>query len=402
MLTILKLGYRKYWLIWLIKRLFFYCKKQFLNLPLLVIIALSQKNSWDKKDIRLFGERPNSACDNAYHLYIYTRKNHPDIDAYYIIQKDSPDKTKILEYGNIITYNSLEHIKIFFQSTKIFATNFWFVEPVHYLLWRKRFEKRYGKKAYIFLQHGVIYNDLSAMLHKDRLSFDLFVTSAQREREDILQKYGYTDDQVILTGIARFDWLHHAPKKNILYMPTWRSYLHTKSSIAQSVYLKNIKQLLISKRLNQILETHGYTFVFLPHPELREYITDIATTKCVHIAQWHQNIQQHINECDVFITDYSSTFFDAAYMHIPILYRQFDKKSFHTRHYKSWYFEFKKDGFGPVCQDMSKLLDEIEILCKNDMENDNLYITRAEKFFAFNDQNNCKRIIDHIQLSTRQ
>ena len=50
----------------------------------------------------------------------------------------------------------------------------------------------------------------------------------------------------------------------------------------------------------------------------------------------------------LFITDYSSTFFDFAYLKKPEIFFQFDKEEFYSEHYQKSDFVHEKDAFGDV------------------------------------------------------
>ena len=58
----------------------------------------------------------------------------------------------------------------------------------------------------VFLQHGVIYNDVSAALHKGITGLDLFVTSSPAEARFVKQRMGYGKEVRVL-GLPRFDTL---------------------------------------------------------------------------------------------------------------------------------------------------------------------------------------------------
>ena len=78
---------------------------------------------------------------------------------------------------------------------------------------------------YVFLQHGITKNNLSAWLNKYNKNIRLFVTAAYSEYEAILtDDYQYDASVVKLTGFPRYDYLmQDIPcKKYIIFMPTWR------------------------------------------------------------------------------------------------------------------------------------------------------------------------------------
>lgn len=97
------------------------------------------------------------------------------------------------------------------------------------------------------------------------------------------------------------------------------------------------------------------------------------------------------------ITDYSSVQIDFAYMKKPLAYFQFDYERFSREHYKKGYFDYNDDGFGPVFNDESSLLDYIESMAENNFENTELYLSRHKDFFTLYDTDNCKRNFDAIK-----
>ena len=55
-----------------------------------------------KRDVYIFCERGTDARDNGYHMFKYFVTHYPEKKAYYIITKDSPDRAKVAELGNVI------------------------------------------------------------------------------------------------------------------------------------------------------------------------------------------------------------------------------------------------------------------------------------------------------------
>jgi CDP-glycerol glycerophosphotransferase (TagB/SpsB family) len=92
------------------------------------------------------------------------------------------------------------------------------------------------------------------------------------------------------------------------------------------------------------------------------------------------------------ITDYSSVFFDFAYLKKPLIYYQPED----DYHYEDSYFDFDTMGFGDVIHDKSKLLDKIEYYIKNNCNLEKKYMERVDNFFKYTDRNNSKRVYDWI------
>ena len=99
------------------------------------------------------------------------------------------------------------------------------------------------------------------------------------------------------------------------------------------------------------------------------------------------DIRDLILYSDLLITDRSSLAFDFAYMLKPVIYVDFDSKELEEHHYKPGYFDYNKDGFGPVLQDPKCVVSSILEFAKNNGRMTDTYITRAKNFFPIQDHN---------------
>ena len=80
------------------------------------------------------------------------------------------------------------------------------------------------------------------------------------------------------------------------------------------------------------------------------------------------------------------------------MYTQFDKEEFFNSHtYSEGYFDYERDGFGPVCYDLESTVDAMVRMIENDCQLEPQYEKRVENFFAYTDDQNCKRTLDAIQ-----
>ena len=130
-----------------------------------------------------------------------------------------------------------------------------------------KFSKMHNK--FYFLQHGVISNNLN-FLHKCNSPMKLFICGADPEYKYVKETFGHEDNIVQYTGLARYDKLHDIKtKKQILVMPTWRSFIHSEEDLLKSEYLKKWNDILSSKKINTLLEQNGYDLIFYPHYELQ-------------------------------------------------------------------------------------------------------------------------------------
>lgn len=388
-----------------VPRMFFQC----IEMSIYKIISIFYKNNCKYKDIWLICERGTEAKDNGYWLFKYIRENHPEINVHYVIDKKyEKDYKKVAKYGNIISYKSFEHKIAFILSNKIISPYTGFIEPWSYKLYKMILDRK-NKKKYIFLQHGVIYNDVSEFLNKNSVKLDKFITSTKKEYEAIAnsEKYGYFNNEVVQTGLPRFDNLHNNnPKNQILLMPTWRkeltvpSYLKDGDSSKDKIFLdseyyKKFNSLIKNKELIKILKDNNYKLIFYPHYELQRYIKyfDTENENIVIADKENYDVQELLMDSKLLITDYSSIFFDFAYMKKPLIHYCFDKLS----HYKPGYFDFRKEGFGKVTSKEDEVIKLIDKYINDNFKLDNIYEDRINKTFNIRDNKNCERVFNEIK-----
>lgn len=388
------------------KRGFLVIYHSVLYLAMYTIVKIFFLNKLSKK-IWIISEREDEARDNGYHMFKYIRENYPEIKIFYIIKKNSMDLKKIKNLGNIIDFGSLKHILYYFMAEKQISThiNGFYPNEKAYRIFNKILPI---KSKIVFLQHGIIKDYLKGAT-SNYVDLDLFVCGAAPEFKYISDNYGHDKSVTKYLGLARFDLLHNQQtEKQILLMPTFRMdfYIYPDDEINEekenyflnTTYYKRYQSLINNTELNQLLKKYNINLVFYPHYEVHRYIHLFHSKYSnVTIANKNSNdVQKLLKESKLLITDYSSVYFDFAYMEKPIIYYQFDYKEYREVQYKEGYFSYSKDGFGPVIESEHTLIEEIYKLQKNDFLMGNLYKNRKENFFILNDTENRKRNYEAI------
>lgn len=354
------------------------------------------------KEVWIISERYNEARDNGYHLFRYIRENYPDKEVYYTIDTNCNDFHKVSPYGNVIKYNSFKHKLLFTVANKLIFTHVHVNTPWNYNMYKRFFKSNCKNKKNIFIQHGITYNDVSEILGKKKCSIDYFLCGAQVECNYIRNILGYSDNEVILTGFPRFDNLHNGVTKNqILIMPSWRMYLEgcTEEEFIETNFFKNINGLLSDRKLNALLLKYKINLVLYLHYQMQKYVRtfkDYNSDNIVIALKEHYDVQKLLRESKLLITDYSSVFFDFAYMNKPVIYFHFDKNDFYQNHYKKGQFNFDTDGFGEVKETVNDVVLLVEKYILNGFRMESLYFERVEKFFGLRDSNNCLRVFRFI------
>lgn len=388
---------------------------------------LNLNNSW------VFIDQDVKADDNAEHLYRYVKNKYSYITTYFLLRKDSKDWDRLWNEGfNLVDFDSQDAKDILENASKIISS--------HADSYLNKYFNKFNNKKFIFLQHGVIKDDLSKWLNtRDFIS--LFVTSTLEEYKSIAlsseSKYIFTTKEVVLTGLPRYDKLleHSVSKKKILIMPTWRSSIVGKtlpnSSLREfnpeffnSQFANFWGKLLYSSELYDLCKLYDYEVFLLPHFNIEVYLKLLNIPSYINLLSYENlDIQKIFKEASLLITDYSSVAFDFAILDKPIIYYQFDiDEIFNGSHtYQQGYFNYSESAFGDIAYDYNQLINYIKICLKTDCMQSVKYHNRVEETFKYKDLNNCERvyksiiqldeksyqidessILDHIKLSLEQ
>lgn len=364
-----------------------------------------------RSPIWLLGERRDTAQDNSAVLFEHLRRQRPDIKAYYLIDKRSPHYSRIKGLGRVVSHSSLRHRLLMLHADVL--VNAYDINS--YMLpegWRpgaflEHLAWRIGSRR-VFLQHGVTWHDVSHALHKGVTGVDLFVTTAQQEADAVRTTMGYKEPEVALTGFPRFDRLHRGPVgRRILVMPTWRTYLVRPSyqgspevlaSFERSDFAVFWRSFLHDPGLLEVLERTDTTLEFFGHYELADSLRSLAPQHEKVVVSHHgtRSVQEAILDASLLMTDWSSTFFDAAYAGRPVILAPFDEEEYRAKHYARGYVDTDGLGFGPVVRTVEEAVAAATRYADADFVREAEYGRRVESFFARRDTGNCDRVVEAI------
>lgn len=374
------------------------CKFILAFLPSLVL-RCRRKNIW------ICCERIDYADDNAWMLFNWVRKEFPNRNIYFIVSRNSNVYDK--KNNHIIAWGSMRHYVYYLCTTTHIMATFQIPSPngriTGYL--NKFFNRKINK---IYLSHGISKDGMAKHTYAEH-HFRLYACGAKPMYDAMIENSDYPADHLKYTGLARFDDLISRKRDDrfILLIPTWRRYIgydpnltsaENDKAFKESEYYKRYLSLLNNKRLHSFLEKENYTLKFCLHAMYKKYESLFNTDNPrVEIVDENISIHELLLSCSLLITDYSSVFFDVAYVHKPIIFYHFDYEEFREKHLDEGYFSYVKHGMGPVVTSEGELLDEISSCYKKDrFLMSESYIKRAEVFFPYHDANNCRRILQAI------
>ena len=352
------------------------------------------------ENVWLISERGDEARDNGFAFFEYMQEMHPEIITRFVISKTSPDYKKLEKYkNNIIIYRSWRHFYYFINSRVLISTHIMGFSPEFRMMGKlERKNILYFKGVQVFLQHGIT-KDNSAGLYFENTHLNIFICGAKKEY-DYVKKYFHYNNEVKYTGFARYDNLISKEDNTILLMPTWRENLYHlgDEEFVKTNYYKKYESLIKNVELNNTLKKYNYKLIFYPHYEIQKrlYLFKTNLSNIIIGSSTNYSVPNLLRNTSLLITDFSSVYFDVAYMNKPVIYYHFDYDEYRKEHYKEGYFSYVNDGFGQIVNDEKELIEKIKYYFVNNFKIEEKYIERINDFFPTRDKNNSKRIYEKI------
>lgn len=366
----------------------------------------------------VFIDRDTDANDNAEHAYRYVLRHRPDINAFFVLNRDSKDWDRLQREGfRMVAFRSLEWVQLMLHAEHVASSHIadFVTKPLPV--------SKFGHPRFhfTFLQHGVINYDLSRWLNSKRP--DLFVVSTPQEREAIAGhgQWIFSEHEVVLTGLPRFDALleksrskREAERDLILVMPTWRHYLvgaqvagsgawERDDRFMESRFAKEYTALMSSPELRALAKRTGKRLALMPHPLLRPYLTDFHLPDDVEILDFAvDGVQDVLARSAAFVTDFSSLAFDAAFIDVPVVYFHFDLREFFGGSHsgRRGYFDYEEAGFGEVTGSVEEVERAIERIAEAAFRPSATFRERARRTFVTRDGRNSERVIQMMEWLT--
>jgi CDP-glycerol glycerophosphotransferase len=356
-----------------------------------------------RRQVWLIGERPYKAQDNGYWFFRYLREHHPEIEAYYVIARDSPERANVEPFGNVVDFGSREHIRLTLLADKVVGTHH---PDFLYPLRTKEFD-RAVRATKVFLQHGVMGTKwMTSLYGKWTAGFDtdLVIVSSEREREYLVTDFGYDLDEVAVTGLPRFDSLLAGDvptnPRQLLIMPTWRDWLQDLDAYPESEYHLTWSALLHDPRLRDLVEEHQLELVFCLHANMQHYRHLFADVPARVISQGEVDVQRLLKQSAMLVTDYSSVGFDFSFLHKPVTYYQFDREQFLGA--EGSHLDLDEELPGPIFRSAGSVLADVRARAATGFAMDPEYVARADRFLAVRDRSNSERVFEAVRSTRRR
>lgn len=361
-------------------------------------------------DIWVVGERRGlSAEDTGFAFFRHLRTTHPELKAYFVTKADSKGAREAEELGNVLRYGSTEACEMLLRA-RVLAYSDNGQDLFH--RWKRLARRLRRDVVGCFLQHGVIglsatgdfYSKRAMVARKEHI--DLFVTSSPSERAYVTRNLGFREDEVVVTGLSRFDALsaNSTSEREILYMPTWRQWLRygNQDDYQRSQYFLTVQALLSDRRLHNLLEEYDYRLTFVGHFAMAKLADAFrcSDSRVQIVGPEGESVQHYVTRAKLLITDYSSVSYDFAYQRRPVLFYQFDAERFY-RSRGVMVIDPTTEMLGDVVRSQDEVIDYIRDWLASEQTMLPKYRERADSFFPPADCNNSERIYQALLACQR-
>lgn len=374
------------------------------------------------RDAWVVMDRVHDADDNGERLFEHLQSRRPDVNAWFVIERDTPDWHRLRAAGTrrLVAHGSFTWKMLMLSCRWLISSHVDapIIRPPQLGGVRP---PRPWKIA--FLQHGVIKDDLSRWLNPKDLR--LFVVSTAAELDSVAgdgTAYRFTHKETRLTGLPRFDRLlekgRAVPLEDrnlVIVSPTWRSWLtlplaagtqrrDLDAAFWDSEYIRSWLDILRSPAIADAVARRGWRLGFMPHPNLQSILDALDLPAHVErLAFSGTDVQALYGQCALLVTDYSSVAFNVAYLDRPVVYYQFDREAMlggaHVG--RRGYFEYERDGYGPVAEDLATAEAAIVAAIEAGPQVTPEYQARIDAAFPVRDGGASARVVAAIEALDR-
>ena len=250
---------------------------------------------------------------------------------------------------------------------------------------------------YIYIDHGVCLLKSFKFMGFEPERFNYIKVVNSYEQEMILNETEFKQEQIINAGLPRFDKLKKIDtrQKSIFLMFTWRKSLNNENFL-DSLYFKKFSELLKNEKFNELIKKNNIKLKIALHPcmnileKAKEIFSSFENSKFENIET--SNISKNIAKCNLLITDYSSLFFDFAYLNTPVIFYRFDSdvKDEIYLEKESIKYAMTKDKYLYKCvYDINSMLSLVEKYIENSFQLEEKNMKKNDKLFEYIERGKC-------------
>lgn len=365
-----------------------------------------------EKRIWLYYDLYTVKKDNGYYQFINDIQHEDGIERYYIYSQpleNIEDLFSVSQKEHLVEFGSELHQRLYLASELILTAFYGYstISPFQDEEAELRFDDIKTFRV-IYLQHGVLHAALRKQNSVENYRANRIVISSYFEKENYMKNYHYNEEDLICTGMARYDHIHRGtkPERKILFAPSWRAYLTVnetaskwnvlRDKIVASDYYRKINEFVNSPKLIRLLEENDLQLELKMHPIISS-AKDLFVIQSDRVSMAADTV--NVEEYCMFITDFSSFVFDYAYLNRPILYFVPDYEQFKSGmgHYKDLDLPFDQ-AFGPLVLEADDAVKAVKRAAERNFQVETLYHDRMKDFY-FDFGDSCAETLYHYCLS---
>lgn len=374
------------------------------------------------KDIILITDRPKFGDDNGESLFRHIRANRPDLRdrTWLVLDKSAPSFPELSKTGRVVPPGSPLHRKLYLNTQILFSSHISESYNNPYFDIPLAGYRDVTDFTFVWLQHGITKDHVGSAFNRVKRGLDGVVVATEHEQRYALSDdFAHSSDSVMSTGFPRFDLLRDTSgtgQRSIIYMPTWRSWLTgarrtdgTSERIEhfdRQNYFTHQQQFLTHPDLADALERNDVQLRMVLHPAMNAYSEDYEALQSDRITVHRPGsvaYAEAIASGSAMITDYSSVFFDFAYLGKPVIFDHSDDAEYRLRHYSHGLFDYSSSAPGPIVHSVEQLVLATVDLIDSRFEPDPQYSQRLDSVFLFRDRANSERVLERaLDIDTQR
>lgn len=373
--------------------------------PLCVIYVLAHLVPKDES-IRIYGyNQGTSFTDNSKYLYLYANRNGEDTRDVWYSRNDELVRELREEGYEAYSFDSIRGWYVALRAKYTFITHnrkdvpWWLT----------------GGTTAIRLGHGIPFKRygydeeqrIAELSGLKLLAYRLFlrkyhytIATSPSQAKNVASATRMSIDRVWVTGLPRMDalagdiagediWCADEPAaveersgSVLFYFPTWR---RSRASFPPQGVFEAVDRILVET--DSVLITRN-------HPSGSKL--DSSTFERIHALPPTRDFYPILRDVDVFLTDYSSLFYDALYRDARLLFFPHDYESYTNS--RDFYFDYF-DLPGEIVTTDDAFVDAVAAAITDDGVTETDPTTRRwlERTFDSRDDDNCERVMERVR-----
>ena len=364
---------------------------------------LLSRSQFKNKRIWAYYDKGFKAGDNAEFAYRYAMAQDDGIEKVYYLDRTSPDWDRLEKDGFILLEpGSMKGILYALNAEVIYATHSPSFRKMGISRDNIRFFKGIVHPKVIRLYHGYPITKSASYTQIHDNCAGVVVGSKYEAQLYGNEENGFAPDQIIKSGMPRYDGLIDDRRRQILFAPTWRPSLKGRDDASGAAtynpkFKKSHYYTVYNSVMNhpEVLKTAretGYRLVMFLHPRLAIQSKDFVANDVVCALDCTKDTDYVtvMRQSDLMVTDYSSVMFDFGSMRKPVICFQDPTLAY----WRTVDFDYETQGIGEMCYDSDHL---VELLChymRTDCALKPEYKERMDNFYVADDHEASRRVYE--------